>query len=208
MKETNWLSSAKENLFKLSSNMDNFEIARKEWIYVGMTDNGNADFDCQLCSHPEIRYEYLIKNSITNNELIVGSSCILKFVEYLTKNHEKLLDEEGIEINNKRLIDDKIEYWKKILFEALEQNFNNGDFEKSITSKIKEDGELTANQAKYLNKFYYNLDDMEQLACRRIIKIRLRKKIHKQQIENLKDGEYSFISLFLSPQQKNRLNRK
>ncbi|MGM0306857.1 hypothetical protein IGL08_002818, partial [Enterococcus sp. AZ082] len=76
MTKTGWLEHAKSNLLPLSEDKNNFFKAKKEWIYVGLFDNEEADFDCQLCAHKEIRYEYTIINKMNQNKMIVGSSCI------------------------------------------------------------------------------------------------------------------------------------
>lgn len=49
MTKTGWLEHAKSNLLPLSEDKNNFFKAKKEWIYVGLFDNEEADFDCQLC---------------------------------------------------------------------------------------------------------------------------------------------------------------
>ncbi|MCD4912551.1 hypothetical protein [Enterococcus faecalis] len=53
MIDTPWLERAKINLLRLSENKDNFFKAKKEWVYVGIFDNEDADFDCELCGHSE-----------------------------------------------------------------------------------------------------------------------------------------------------------
>lgn len=143
MSDSIWLQRAKMNLLPLSNNKDNFFQAKKEWVYVGLFDNEEADFDCQLCGHKEIRYEYTIQNGFNQNEMIVGSSCITKFIDHMSETNEFLLDTVGYQVTPQRLEQDKYEYWEKILFEALDTRFSVGSFQQSITSKIKEDGKLT-----------------------------------------------------------------
>ena len=77
---------------------------------MGLFDNENADFNCQLCGHKEIRYEYTIQNNINGNEMITGSSCINKFINNMAVNKDYLYDVEGIVVTEKRLKDDKHVY--------------------------------------------------------------------------------------------------
>lgn len=205
MVEKNWLNSAKTNLFSASQEKKNFLVAKNEWYYDGLHDNENAEFDCQLCGHPEIRYEYTIINKLNGNKLIVGSSCINKFIDHVTEENEYLLDKNGKVITKKRLEDDKEKYWKKILFTALDKNFYKNKFQIDITNQIKTDGKLTINQAKWLKNFYNQLNTNEKTAFRNIIKIKLQRKIHKKQYEDLSNSDKEFINLLLSSSQKNIL---
>ncbi|HGZ2481966.1 TPA: hypothetical protein ACOITS_002459 [Enterococcus faecalis] len=205
MIDTPWLERAKINLLRLSENKDNFFKAKKEWVYVGIFDNEDADFDCELCGHSEIRYEYTIRNTINGNEMIIGSSCITKFIDHMTDSHEYLYDTFGAEVTVQRVEQDKFDYWEKILFTALEERFMGNDFQRSITSQIEEDGALTINQAKYLRRFYNTLGQNEQTAFRNIVKIKLRKGKQKKQFEELNSLEEEFILKLLSHQQKRRM---
>lgn len=205
MSDSIWLQRAKMNLLPLSNNKDNFFQAKKEWVYVGLFDNEEADFDCQLCGHKEIRYEYTIQNGFNQNEMIVGSSCITKFIDHMSETNEFLLDTVGYQVTPQRLEQDKYEYWEKILFEALDTRFSVGSFQQSITSKIKEDGKLTINQAKCLRVFYDSLSQNEQTAFRNIVSIRLRRDIHKEQYEDLYGLNKEFVIMLMSPQQRHRM---
>ena len=201
MVENTWLLNATKNLLPLS-NASDFVNAKKEWVYVGLIDNEEADFDCQLCGHKEIRYEYTIKNKINQNEMIVGSSCILKFITHLAKTQDLFYDIQNNIIDKTRLEDDKHDYWVDILFKSLDANFSNNDFQISITDQIKTDGKLTINQAKCLRNFYNNLNPNEQSAFKHIVSIKLRKDFQKNQYALLKGYDKDFIDMLLSSQQR------
>ena len=73
------LSSVK--LYKL-------EDISNEWFYTGeCIDNGGGaetednylEYICELCEHKNIRFHFIIRNDINDNELKVGSTCITKF---------------------------------------------------------------------------------------------------------------------------------
>ena len=205
MADTVWLQRAKSNLLPLSEDKNNFFKAKKEWVYVGLFDNEEADFDCQLCGHKEIRYEYTIKNKLNQNEMIVGSSCITKFIDHMAESHEHLYDTSGDTVTVQRVEQDKVDYWEKILFDALNSRFVRTEFQKSITKQIMEDGKLTINQAKCLRSFYNTLNQNEKTAFRNIVSIKLRRDKHKDQYEDLTELEKNFILKLLSSQQKQRM---
>ncbi|MFM5460380.1 hypothetical protein ACSZNX_02455 [Aeromonas veronii] len=51
-----------------------------EWYFTDNTiDHGHATETCQLCEQEDLRYHFEIANKLTNNKLLVGSQCILKF---------------------------------------------------------------------------------------------------------------------------------
>ncbi|EMF0042677.1 hypothetical protein VBH21_13975 [Enterococcus hirae] len=205
MTKTGWLEHAKSNLLPLSEDKNNFFKAKKEWIYVGLFDNEEADFDCQLCAHKEIRYEYTIINKMNQNKMIVGSSCITKFIEHMAETHEHLYDTLGDTVTVQRAEQDKVDYWEKILFEALDSRFFRTEFQQSITKQIIKDGKLTINQAKCLRSFYDTLNQNEKTAFRKIVSIRLRKDNHKDQYKDLTALEKRFVLKLLNTQQKKRM---
>lgn len=65
--------------------------------------------------------------------MIVGSSCITKFIEHMAKTHEHLYDTLGDTVTVQRVEQDKVNYWEKILFEALNSRFFRTEFQQSIT---------------------------------------------------------------------------
>jgi hypothetical protein len=76
----NWPKRVANNILPLSNEQSNIAKAFTEWSYNGKTrDLGEPIADCQLCDHPNIRYQFTIENSDTENKLEVGSACITKF---------------------------------------------------------------------------------------------------------------------------------
>jgi hypothetical protein len=76
----NWISRSADNIFPYSENKKNISSALTEWMYTGeMHDLEKPTGTCELCNHPDIRYQFNIKNTHNHNELIVGSECINKF---------------------------------------------------------------------------------------------------------------------------------
>jgi hypothetical protein len=91
-----WIQNSINNLLLLS-NSQKFKIALKEWETTGeVIDHGDATSTCELCEHEYLRYHFRIKNSITNNKLWVGSSCIKRFEDIIIRDEQgnPILDKE------------------------------------------------------------------------------------------------------------------
>lgn len=87
-----------------------------DWFFTGMIfDHPKKDIACGLCNHERLRYEYVIENRHTQEQLAVGSSCILKFSDIV------IYDDQGNIIAPK-------EEKEKVLKKAFER-FN---FERSL----------------------------------------------------------------------------
>ncbi|GAJ26013.1 hypothetical protein JCM15457_920 [Liquorilactobacillus sucicola DSM 21376 = JCM 15457] len=193
MTDNIWLQTATRNLLALSINKSNFQKARNEWIYAGLEDNEYSNYTCKLCEHPDIRYEYTIRNINNENKMIVGSSCINKFVDTFEDNNETFYDEDNNIVTKNRIKTDKKNYWKKILSSALKDKFYDGEFQQSISDIIIEEEKLTINQAKYLINFYDSLSQNEQSAFRHIVKIKLRRDKHKGQYTDLNSNQKNLL---------------
>lgn len=81
MGTNHWLENAKKSLLPLSESQE-FRQALKEWKITGdFIDNEQPVEICELCAHPDVRYQYQISNARNSNTLSVGSSCVLRFTE-------------------------------------------------------------------------------------------------------------------------------
>lgn len=88
-----WASEAAKSLLPLSVEKRSLEKALKEWFYTDrFEDLEEAIETCQLCQHPDIRYQFEIQNRHTGHQLLVGSECITKF-------EIDVLDEDGRKLN-------------------------------------------------------------------------------------------------------------
>lgn len=75
-----WAGKVARNLLPLSVEQTDLATALREWEYTGYyTDLEEPCEHCQLCDHPDIRYQFEIRNRSTDHVLLVGSECILKF---------------------------------------------------------------------------------------------------------------------------------
>ena len=74
-----WLQHVKKSIFPRSFEKADIRKALAEWFYTGETyDLESPSADCELCGHQEIRYQFTIKNRQTDNELQIGSECIIQ----------------------------------------------------------------------------------------------------------------------------------
>lgn len=206
-KVMSWLAIAKKNLFEKSEEKNDFLQAVKEFVYIDLIDNQEAQSSCELCNQPNIRYEYLVRNKNNGNELLVGSECIKKFVNELDNINMELLDSNNIVVTEERLESDKKNFFKKITLILINHLWkkNMTEFRSSVINSIENNEALTMNQAKYLKDIYRfgkNRDVRYETAMKNTIKISLKKKTHKYQWKQLKDDEKEFVKLFLSSQQK------
>lgn len=201
-----WIKRVISNLTQQSVEKRNFSKARQEWIYLGLEDNEICDMDCELCDHEEIRYEYRIQNQLNSNEMVVGSSCIEKFLDYLKNNHETMEDTAGSVVNKKRITDDKKLYWIKLTNQYLKEHFYATKFQIDITNKVEHDGKLTVKQARWLRGVYSKLDELGKTAMKNTIKVRLRRHDHQEQYFELNQVDKEFINILLTSAQKKTLN--
>ena len=203
-----WLSLAKDNLFELSEEKNDFIKATKEFVYIGLEDNEDASYDCELCNHKNIRYEYSIKNILNGNEMIVGSECINKFINSVEEEGSQLLDDLGAVVDNERLLKDKKEYFKRIAVDLIENHMWESSFKQSILRLVERGEGLSPKQSKSLNGVYYHHikgDDKKESAFKNAIKINLRKHKNQAQLKQLTDRELQFVCMFLSSQQKKKV---
>ena len=75
-----WATRSATNLLPLSLEKRSLNRALREWTYTGdMYDLEEPIELCELCDHPDIRYQFKIVNALNANELLVGSECINRF---------------------------------------------------------------------------------------------------------------------------------
>jgi hypothetical protein len=75
-----WSKHVAESILPRSREKTNLRNALQEWRYTGnVTDLERPIETCQLCGHPDIRYQFEIQNRHTNAHLLIGSECIKRF---------------------------------------------------------------------------------------------------------------------------------
>lgn len=106
-----WASRAAANLLPLSRERQDLKPALAEWRYLGdFHDLETPSEVCQLCDHPDIRYQFEIQNLHTGEDLLIGSECITRFGIAATDDEGRLLDAAGtkrkVARDRRRLVDD------------------------------------------------------------------------------------------------------
>jgi hypothetical protein len=58
------------------------DLPRKGWVLTDTLDHGAADFTCENCGYPHVRYKHHLKNERMRKEVVVGCVC----AEHLTQD--------------------------------------------------------------------------------------------------------------------------
>jgi hypothetical protein len=193
---TDYWERVKETLFNYSNEQEDVNKARLEWRYFGQVEDNRETCEsaeeyhnCELCDHPNIRWSFLIRNIENDNELKVGSECILKFIE---------VDVNGDIIHNpiekkqilKKHVRQKIATKKQqaVIHNLLELKNKCEDFPAdSFIDRLDTKNGFTLKQIKYLlllfnrHKINYNLQNY---------KLNFRKIREREQLDDLADWQY------------------
>jgi hypothetical protein len=200
----NWIEKIKENIFPASIEKNNLIDALREWEYRGnMYDSENNIESCQLCTHPELRYQFEIINKNNSNIFLVGSECIKKF------SGVSVFDEQGQKLDpvvaNKKIDKDKRKLiidgeTKSILTSLVELSWNDKEFEiESFIDSYKEKKAFTPNQ---LFTILWRLKKYKIPFTKKYFKIRLRRSKDKQQLKNMEKWKLLELYDCLSTSQK------
>ncbi len=86
----NWIDRVKVNILPVSREHKDVAGALKEWTYDGeMYDLETPHETCELCDHPDIRFQFVIENRHNKNRLLIGSECVTRF------GGIRVLDQDG-----------------------------------------------------------------------------------------------------------------
>jgi hypothetical protein len=197
------------NLLKNSLENEDYEIALKEWFfYHEVIDNNEYTGDtilkpsCELCEHEDLRWQFVIYNINNNNQLKVGSSCIKQFnITLMEKDGRKIYGKDrNIKIN--KLINlARINSSNKLTFMALNElcrvnkNLECNNMFIDCWSKLKVNGALEPKLAIFIfNKFIEKGIDYSKID----MKIDVKKKIYKEQLNKMNKNNYELIRSLLS----------
>lgn len=198
-----WIDNSVKNLLPLSNERVDFAAALHEWLYGGdMYDLEEPIETCELCEHPEIRYQFKIVNRHNGNELLVGSECINKFGIAATDDVGNILGRDDsrrrvnkdrrhlvTEARNKRQINSLVR------LSGVEDNFNINSF----ISYVQDRGAFTPDQLSLLfwrfknkNITYNPLD----------FKLTIRRNREKEQLKKMLEWKLCQLWPALSASQK------
>lgn len=178
-----WVSRSAANLLPLSQEKQDFQKALKEWIYTGDAYDLESPMEhCELCEHPDIRYQFKIVNRLTSNELLVGSECIGKFEIAAIDRTGRILNSEQskkkVQRDRQYLITEAKK--KKAINVLVALSAKDSDFNiNSFISYLQDNGSFTPNQ---LGLLFWRLEvqKIEYSACN--FKLSLKKNRDKEQL--------------------------
>ena len=202
---SNWIENVSNKLKELSENKHDFKKAIAEWFYYGEVNDLEQDReDCELCGHPEIRYQFEIKNNLTENSLQIGSECIKKF--NLTS-----IDNDGFWLNpNQTKI--KVDKDKRTLIRqskesrtirllaklsALDDEFNLSETLNYYTL------DRECFSPKYLKFIFWRFKKVGVPVDKKLFKVSLRRNREKEQIREMEAWELKIIKPSFTKQQLN-----
>jgi len=198
-----WATRAAENLLPLSKENDNLKVALKEWLYTGeMHDLEEAEEFCELCNHPNIRYQFLIENSYSLNALWIGSECINKFQILAIDQSGQVLNEsqtkEKVAKDRRKLITDAKE--KSMINSLIALSVADDEFKiESFIEYYKKRGSFTPKQ---LSTLIWRLDKHDIEYKKYHFKTTIKRKKEKEQLENFAEWQINKIWKCLSSSQK------
>ena len=203
-----WASRAASNILPLSIEQDKLAIALREWRYAGNCFDLNEPVEiCELCDHPNIRYQFEIANLRSGERLLIGSECINRFGIPATDEEGRALNQDQtrrkVQKHKNRLIE---ESRKRSVINSL-VDLSSKDDEFSIYNFIEYlqgRGAFTANQMCLL------IWRMEKNAIPHNpahFKVILRRDREKAQIWQMPDWKLNKILPYLSTSQREWLRR-
>ena len=208
MRKNPWLENSIKNLIPLSK-ANEFKEALKEWEFSGnVIDHEYSTETCELCEHEDLRYHYEIKNPLKQNDLWVGSSCILRFQEII------VYDDKGIQLTDESQRRRELEKVLKekqldlalqplrILWKKDEKYRKH--IEKNV-SHLKEKGAFLPKGLAILCARMMNYDIEYKTS---MFPVYLRTKESKEQLVELEDKLLEHVIKCMSPQQRKRVEQQ
>jgi hypothetical protein len=198
-----WASRVAKNLLPLSRKGADLAVALKEWRYTGnFYDLEEPSEDCELCDHPDIRYQFEIANIHTSHALLVGSECINRF-------DITALDEEGRELDveaskrrlgrdRARLVDNARK--RRIAAALVALGGKDSDFKiESFIDYLQSRGAFTPKQ---LALVFWRLDHHQIPYRANDYKLTIRRNREKAQLIELPDWQLQRLWPALTPSQR------
>ena len=202
-----WLETVKNNIFEKSLSKGDVTKAFEEWEYLGtMYETLDLLESCELCEHPELRYQFEIVNKLNSSTLLVGSECIKKFdgiavIDSTGKKMDKGSARKKVNSDKRRLISDtKTQHMMNSLIRLSKADEL---FEiESFIQDFKERGAFTPNQ---LTTLFWRLKKYNIVYVDRYFKVSLRKAKYKDQLVDMENWKLKTIYNSLSPSQRDFL---
>lgn len=201
-----WAERAATNLLPLSREQRDLAAALREWRYTGDFNDLEAPIEtCQLCDHPDIRYQFEIRNLQTGGTLLIGSECINRFGIAATdeEGHTLGRDESRKKVSRDRrsLIE---EARRKRVVSALVA-LANADQEFNILSFIDYLQTRGAFTPKQLSTLMWRMDKHSISYNPSDFKLTIKRNREKDQLTDMPDWELRRVEPCLSPVQRKYL---
>lgn len=204
-----WLANSIKNLLPLSRSPE-FREALGEWFFTGEVDDyegEHADILCELCEHPDLVHHFHIKNALTEQSLLVGSSCILKFeqIEVRDNRGRPILDpilRKGA-LNSAlraRIVETSLAPLRK-LWRADRTRRHEIEF---LAAEIKEDLGLSPKQ---LGDLFQYFEEYQVHYSPKLYKVKMRSYEFAHQVGPMSPSEFNRIAPALSSAQLKRARK-
>jgi len=198
-----WFERVKNNILPLSLEKSDVKKALKEWLYQGnMYDVEIAEEICELCDHPNIRYQFEIINILNGNTLLIGSECINRFSIGVQDSNGNLLSADAAK---RKVSKDRF----KLITDAKVRSVINSlvslsmiDTEFKIDSFIKyfkENGAFSPNQ---LFTLIWRLEKFNIQHNKTHFKLSIKKKTNQDQLLKMQNSRLNKIWICLTEAQK------
>lgn len=204
-----WLDRVKKNIFPLSNEKRNISVALQEWEYLGdMYDPGFDGEQCQICGHPDIRYQFEIVNKSNGNILLIGSECVKKFNIRVIDLSGKVLDKKSadkkVDQDRRKLISNA--EIRSVLNSLLQLSKVDDTFDiLNFVKYYKDRGAFTPHQ---LFTIIWRLDKYKVLYKKSCFKTVIKKDVEKNQLTSMEDWKIGKIFSCLSVSQKSFLKKE
>ncbi len=198
-----WTSRSAENILPYSKEKINLAVALNEWLYTGeMFDLEVPIETCELCNHPDIRYQFNISNQNNGNELLIGSECINKFNIRATDNDGNILSVDGSrkKVNHDRryLVDEARR--KRVITSLIELSKEDHDFDiESFITYLQDRKAFTPNQ---LSTIFWRFDTHNIEYKKSDYKLTIRRTREKNQMHTMQDWKMRKLWKAMSASQK------
>lgn len=199
-----WIGRVKNNILPVSFEKSDVKKALKEWIYKGnMYDVETPEEICELCDHPNIRYQFEIINFLTGNVLQIGSECISRFSIGVQDSSGNLLTGNAAERKvrkdrNKLITDAKV---KSVINSLVSLSIRDTEFEiDNFIEYFKKNGAFSPNQ---LFTLIWRLEKYSIEHNKAHFKLNIKKKKNQEQLLNMQSSKLNKIWACLTESQQN-----
>ncbi|MDR0785692.1 MAG: hypothetical protein LBE74_07415 [Treponema sp.] len=204
-----FIENATKNLLSNSVEKNDYKKAKKEWYFTDEVIDNSENFEidetrpsCELCKHEDLRWQFIIKNRLNNNQLMVGSTCIkqfdiglideyghIKYGEERDSNIEKAINKKRTEAEFNNVLEALRNLWKKD---------KGTEWEKDIERCGKEWKEEKSLQPNHLAFIVYRFNENNINYKKLILKINMRKEKYRDQIIRMEKWKYLLIRTYVN----------